>query len=246
MSGDSGDAVQSETVPLTTNGSLTRTSELKRPVPGYGLSFQLAELAILFAAIVGAVALGLGIGDYLGEHPYVLGYLLAYAGFRVADALLRSDPGTVQEPDAPMRQWHSDLPVLLLFATAPFERTYIYGGEALDSVAAFGLLMELAGLWLVIGSRIQLRFGAARERDTVVRRGFYRYIRHPAITGTCLVLLAWPFEYSAPVVEVVTMIVLFAVARREIRSEESEMLARFGDEYESYRRETDRLIPNVW
>ncbi len=204
---------------------------------------RLGGLAVFLVAVVGAVALGLGISDYLGEHPYVTAYLLAYAGFRIASVML-TDIGETRD-DARAR-WRRELPLLLLFAAAPFERTYLYGGEAPQGVAAFGLLMALGGLWLAIGARVQWRFGAGREGQTVVRSGFYRYVRHPVRAGIGLILFAWPFEYGAPITAVVTIAVLFAVSRRAIRTEESELIARFGEEYESYRRETDRLIPNVW
>src|SRR6266849_4669696 len=52
------------------------------------LGLRIGELVIFVAAIVGAVALGLGISDYLGAHPYIFGYLAAYAAFRFADLLV--------------------------------------------------------------------------------------------------------------------------------------------------------------
>jgi len=246
MGGDGG--VQSETSAqqITANGQAAERGEPWQAPGRDGLSAQFAELAFLFAAIVGAVALGLGISDYLTDHPYVLGYLLAYAGFRIADILLRADPGTIPDRDAPVQRWRNELPILLLFVAAPFERTYIYGGEAPEGVAALGLLMELAGLWLIIGSRIQLRFGAGRDGHAMVRSGFYRYIRHPAHAGMFLMLFAWPFEYGTPVVAAITFVILLVVTARRVRAEEAEMLSRFGDEYESYMRETDRIIPNMW
>ncbi|MFZ0888582.1 MAG: isoprenylcysteine carboxylmethyltransferase family protein [Candidatus Binataceae bacterium] len=218
--------------------------------PGQDLRLRLGELAILLTAVVGAVALGLGITDYLTDHPYVFGYLLAYAGFRLADLLLRPDAEISIHPRDPLRRAVDELPLLLLFAAAPFERTYLYGGEASGWIAALGLLMELVGLWLALGARIQLtlRLGEDEgQRDSIlVRTGFYRYVRHPIYLGTCLVLFAWPFEYGAPIVAVITLAVLLAVMQRRIRREEEKMVARFGEEYESYRRETDSLVPNIW
>jgi protein-S-isoprenylcysteine O-methyltransferase Ste14 len=209
-----------------------------------GAGSRLGELAVFLAAVIGAIALGLGISAYLREHPYVVAYLLAYAGFRIADVML--DEGDREARTDARPRWGREVAILALFAAAPFERTYVYGGEAPEGAAAFGLLMELAGLWLVIGSRVQLRMGAGREGNVVVRTGFYRYVRHPVRAGAMLVLFAWPFEYGAPVSAAVTFAVLLFGAARAIRREESAMLARFGAEYESYRRETERLLPNIW
>ncbi|MFI5352233.1 MAG: methyltransferase family protein [Candidatus Binatales bacterium] len=229
---------------------LAQPEELRQEPEGREIDREIGRtlggLAVFLVAVVGAVALGLGISDYLGEHPYVTAYLLAYAGFRIADAMLTDVGETrIDRGDASAR-WRRELPLLLLFAAAPFERTYLYGGEAPQGVAAFGLLMALAGLWFAIGARVQWRFGAGHEGNAVVRTGFYRYVRHPVREGTCLILFAWPFEYGAPITAVVAIAVLFVASRRAIRAEEAELIARFGEEYESYRRETDRLIPNVW
>jgi protein-S-isoprenylcysteine O-methyltransferase Ste14 len=229
---------------------LAQTEELGQQPAGREIDRDIGRalggLAVFLVAVIGAVALGLGISDYLGEHPYVTAYLLAYAGFRIADAMLTDVGDTLIDREDARARWRRELPLLLLFAAAPFERTYLYGGEAPQGVAAFGLLMALSGLWFAIGARVQWRFGAGHEGHAVVRSGFYRYVRHPVREGTCLILFAWPFEYGAPITAVVTIAVLFAASRRAIRTEEAELIARFGEEYESYRRETDRLIPNVW
>ncbi len=234
----------------TAHEDRAKTEELRQEPAGREIDREIGRtlggLAVFLVAVVGAVALGLGISDYLGEHPYVTAYLLAYAGFRIASVMLTDgSESPIGRDDAPAR-WRRELPLLLLFAAAPFERTYLYGGEAPQGVAAFGLLMALAGLWLAIGARVQWRFGAGREGQAIVRSGFYRYVRHPVRAGIGLILFAWPFEYGAPITAVVTIAVLFVASRRAIRAEEAELIARFGEEYESYRRETDRLIPNVW
>src|SRR2546425_12314 len=59
------------------------------PAASRGFTVRLAELVILMAALVGAVALGLGMSQYLDEHRYVGAYLIAYAVFRFADLLVR-------------------------------------------------------------------------------------------------------------------------------------------------------------
>jgi hypothetical protein len=109
------------------------TGELKAPTGGLGplpagatlrrwrrIDIRVSELVVFLVATVGAVALGLGITQYFREHPYVLAYLIAYGGFRVADVMVREDfeppPDTALFSGSILRQ----LPVLLLFAAAPF------------------------------------------------------------------------------------------------------------------------------
>ena len=55
------------------------------------LPLRFAETAIFLVAVIGAIALGLGITAYFAEHRYVLAYLAAYAGFRFSDLIVRED-----------------------------------------------------------------------------------------------------------------------------------------------------------
>ena len=59
-------------------------------------------------------------------------------------------------------------------------------------------------------------------------------------------LVAWPFEYGAPITEALMVIIGVIVIRRRIRYDEAELLAVYGDDYAQYMRETDRILPNVW
>lgn len=240
-----------------TGAAARPTGGLKVPTGGLAparrwrrVDVRLAEIIIFLVAVVGAVALGLGITDYFLAHTYLCAYLIAYAGFRLADVLVREDfeplPDTARLSGSILRQ----LPVLLLFAAAPFERTYLYGAEPARWVQALGFLLELLGLWLALGARIQLGFfstaPAPDAPGTLVRSGLYRYIRHPTYLGEFLVAFAWTFECGAPMVAIATLIIAAIMGRRRIAAEEAEMLARFGEEYARYMRESDALIPSVW
>jgi protein-S-isoprenylcysteine O-methyltransferase Ste14 len=216
------------------------------------LSMRIGELIIFLSAIIGAIALGLypGMGDYLAAHPYVSVYLIAYAAFRFADLLVREESMLGTDRVHAARRIRDEIPVLLLFASAPFEQTYLYGGAAPHWLSGLGLLIELVGLWLALGARIQIGYFSAAESNEgprpLVRNGLYRYIRHPTYAGEFLVLFAWPFEYAAPVTAILVVIIGILVLRRRIGDEEAAMLARYGDQYSDYMRATDRVIPNVW
>ena len=225
--------------------------QIKPKIPSQrNFTLRLGELTIFLAAVIGAVALGLGISSYFVAHPYVLAYLSAYAAFRFADLLVREDATLWTDREGFARRVAYQLPILLLFAAAPFERTYVYGAEAPQWSAGLGLLIELAGLWLALGARIQLGFFyptlQANQGPKLVRGGLYRYIRHPIYLGETLVLVAWPFEYGAPFTEALMVILGVIVIRRRIRYEEAELMAVYGDDYAQYMRETDRILPNVW
>jgi protein-S-isoprenylcysteine O-methyltransferase Ste14 len=214
------------------------------------LSMRIAETVIYLLAVIGAVAIGLGISYYLGQHPYVYAYLIAYAAFRIADLLVREESMLGIDREHFARRIMGELPVLALFAAAPLERSY-YTGDAPNWLAGLGILIELIGLWLALGARVQLGFFSAGEvvspgTRKLVRNGLYRYLRHPIYAGEFLVLFAWPFEYGAPIAMVAMLVTGIVVMRRRIQEEEAEMLANYGDEYAAYVRETDAVIPNVW
>jgi protein-S-isoprenylcysteine O-methyltransferase Ste14 len=113
-----------------------------------------------------------------------------------------------------------------------------------------GLLMELLGLWLALGARIQLGFFSS-TLDTggprkLVRNGLYGTIRHPIWLGEFLVVLAWALEFGAPITGALTVIFGVVMGRMRAAMEEAEMLAQFGDDYARYREETECFIPGIW
>ncbi len=81
----------------------------------------------------------------------------------------------------------------------------------------------------------------------LVRRGFYRFIRHPAYAGGfILALIAWPIAYGAPIAAILTVIIVAVVMNRLIKREEKLLVERYGDEYRRYQDESDAMIPNLW
>ena len=220
-------------------------------LPDRNFFLRLGELLIFLVAVVGAVALGLAITSYFRAHTYIAAYMLAYGGFRCADLLVREEYGPNPAHDDLARRIADQAPLLILFFAAPFERTYLYGGEAPRWLSGLALALELAGLWLALGARIQLGFFAWERRDgheqrVLVRRGFYRFIRHPVFAGVYLALVAWPIAYGAPISAILAVAIVGMVMQRLVVQEEEQLIARYGDEYRHYQEESDAMIPNLW
>jgi protein-S-isoprenylcysteine O-methyltransferase Ste14 len=220
------------------------------PLARRDFTIRLAELLIQLAAIIGAIALGLGITAYFSQHRYLIAYLVAYGAFRFADLLVR-DPATLGIDAVRFaRRMIDELPLLALFFAAPFERTFMYGGEPARWLCGLGLLIELAGIWLALGARIQAGYfhpvAASGRVRPLIRNGLYRYIRFPIYAGELMVVFAWPFEYGAPISLLLAIAVGFIVTNRRIQREEADMMAEYGDDYANYVRITDRVIPNLW
>jgi protein-S-isoprenylcysteine O-methyltransferase Ste14 len=228
----------------------TRELTSVAPVARRDFTIRAAELLVQLAAIIGAIAVGLGITAYFSSHRYVVAYLFSYAAFRFADLLLRDHTALGLDSARFSHRTIYELPLLALFFGAPFERTFIYGGEVPRWLGRLGLLIELAGIWLVLGARIQRGFFSPGSDQgshrALIRSGLYRFIRHPIYTGEFLAMLGWPFEYGAPITLLIAAALGFALVNQRIRREEADMLAEHGDAYAAYMRSTDRMIPNLW
>ena len=209
---------------------------------------RFGEQVVFCPAVVGAVALGLGITDYFRDHRYISAYLIAYIGFRFAELMVGEDPRHPPRRRCPRPRIQSQIAVLILFAAAPFERTYLYGGEPPTWVGALGLLLELAGY----GSRSargsscdffpRTKAGANR---CLVKPGFFSLHPPSGVRRRPLVMFAWPLVFAAPIV--------FSdaggrsrFAHRVRSAEEATLAARFGEEFDDYLRTTDALVPAIW
>ena len=115
---------------------------------------------------------------------------------------------------------------------------------------AGGVLVALGSIIRVISIRALGRFFTTRVRlqegQTLIKEGFYKYVRHPAYTGVlfgvlgCITLFASVLGFGAFIV-----LMLPAMFYR-IRVEEMALAEQFGDEYVEYCSKTKRLIPFVY
>jgi protein-S-isoprenylcysteine O-methyltransferase Ste14 len=157
--------------------------------------------------------------------------------------------------------WRQLLSVLLLPTTAtvviPALLVSAYGirlgwelpGVLTALMVLIGAMLLAAGLWLAIGT-ISL-FG--REgRGTLapwdptrklVVRGPYRHVRNPMITGVGLILLGEAAVLGSPAILIELGIFALANLTYIPLIEEPGLAARFGFEYEKYRRSVPRWIP---
>jgi protein-S-isoprenylcysteine O-methyltransferase Ste14 len=105
-------------------------------------------------------------------------------------------------------------------------------------VCQIGALMMAAGVWIMWKGWKQVH-GAEGE---LVTDGLYARVRHPQYAGLFLVttgmLVQWP-----TLVTLLMWPVLVWAYHRLAKREEREMLARFGDAYETYRRAVPAYVP---
>jgi protein-S-isoprenylcysteine O-methyltransferase Ste14 len=116
---------------------------------------------------------------------------------------------------------------------------------------AAGVLCLALGLWLFARAHADLGTNwsitlEVREQHRLVTEGIYRALRHPMYAalllysiGQALVVPNWVVGPSYGV----AMALLFAF---RLGPEERMMREQFGNEYETYRARTKRLVPGVW
>lgn len=102
------------------------------------------------------------------------------------------------------------------------------------------------GIWAVaVMPPRQWRISPEVPRDAcLVRRGPYRWIRHPMYTAVLLVTASWVLEQPS-LLRGCVWVLLAMVLHAKLKREETLLRAVFA-EYEDYARETKRLIPGVY
>jgi protein-S-isoprenylcysteine O-methyltransferase Ste14 len=82
--------------------------------------------------------------------------------------------------------------------------------------------------------------------QTVVRRGPYRWVRHPSYAGLLLIALGFGIGAGNWVSLTICAVVPLLGMLPRIAVEESELLRVLGEEYRRYQNTTDRLVPGLW
>jgi protein-S-isoprenylcysteine O-methyltransferase Ste14 len=87
---------------------------------------------------------------------------------------------------------------------------------------------------------------AIRSNQKIYRGGLYRYLRHPAYTGSLLAFLGLGSEVRNWMGFCVLFVPVTAAFLYRIHVEEIALNEAFGAEYAAYSRQTKRLIPGIY
>ena len=114
-----------------------------------------------------------------------------------------------------------------------------------------GVLVMLAGFALRIVSiavlgRFFRRDVTVEEGQSVVRRGPYRYLRHPAYAGNLLVALGFGIALANWLSIAALAVIPLLCHLPRIRVEETALEEALGKPYRDYEEETARLVPGLW
>lgn len=121
----------------------------------------------------------------------------------------------------------------------------------IDGFTIGGIFLVLAGtVFRVWSIRTLGRYFTATvqkvDEHKVITTGVYGILRHPSYTGAFLAVLGSSVMLHAYYGIIFTLIVISAVYYYRIKVEEETLVKEFGDEYESYRTKTKKLIPYIY
>jgi protein-S-isoprenylcysteine O-methyltransferase Ste14 len=140
--------------------------------------------------------------------------------------------------------------VALTTATILLDRGYLLPlVNVSDPVFYLGASLMASGY---IVRRLAIRaLGAAfsnvlqiKDGQSLTKTGMYSSVRHPAYTGTLVMVAGIPLLFSSPVGLVPVSLAIPAVLYR-IAAEERMLAERFGDEYCEYSKRTKMLLPRL-
>jgi protein-S-isoprenylcysteine O-methyltransferase Ste14 len=204
------------------------------------LAKDLLIAALLAAPVAELVATFLGRGRGIGGVRAALAEGLLLRGQSAAPADRRTKP----------------LLVLSMFV-AVYAAVKVADDVALTlgandwSTFVLGIAAMLAGIALRSWGIVTLGRFFRREvvvvaGQHVVRRGPYRWIRHPAYAGNLLLAFGLGLALGSWVGSLVCTLIAFVGHLPRIRVEEAELTRTLGAEYATYADATARLVPGVW
>lgn len=109
-----------------------------------------------------------------------------------------------------------------------------------------GLLLICAGALLGFATLKQRKvIGIQDVKEGLLTSGFYRYFRHPIYTGIMWVCLGLPLVTRNPDGLLMFPAIFVIIFTGTIVEERNDMLARFREQYQTYR-QTTRMFGPIW
>jgi protein-S-isoprenylcysteine O-methyltransferase Ste14 len=122
-----------------------------------------------------------------------------------------------------------------------------------DTWTTLLLGVTIACLGTVLRGWSILTLGTFFRRDVmvetgqaVIRKGPYRWLRHPSYTGTLVSTFGLALAFGSWVGAVLALTIATLGHLPRIRVEEAELREGLGEAYTGYARTTARLVPHVW
>lgn len=114
-----------------------------------------------------------------------------------------------------------------------------------------GIIFIIAGIVLRLYSVITLGkyftvTVQVNSNQKIIKTGPYKYIRHPAYSGSILSLIGVSLAFRSLIGIIGTLIIIAAIYGYRIKIEEKILENNFKTSYLEYKKNTKRIIPFVW
>jgi protein-S-isoprenylcysteine O-methyltransferase Ste14 len=121
---------------------------------------------------------------------------------------------------------------------------FVFPGYAVAAIAltVVGGLISLAGVAEFRRARTTVNPMKPFDSSALVANGVYQWTRNPMYLGFAVVLLGWAVFLASPVSLVVIPGFVLYMNRFQIAPEERALQARFGADFENYRRRVRRWM----
>lgn len=118
-------------------------------------------------------------------------------------------------------------------------------------ISYIGILLIVCGIFIrVIAIRTLGRYFTVdlsiQNDQKIVKKGLYKYIRHPSYTGSLFSFIGLGVSFNNWLSLIVIVIPIFISFLYRINIEEKVLLKQFGSEYIEYQQSTKRLIPLIY
>jgi protein-S-isoprenylcysteine O-methyltransferase Ste14 len=111
-------------------------------------------------------------------------------------------------------------------------------------ICAAGIIVRGSAVWIL--GRAYSPMVAVQPGQTVITRGPYRFVRHPAYTGVLLMFGGVGVSFANLGAIVACVVLPLAAILNRLRVEEPVLERELGEEYQRYARDKKRLVPGVW
>ena len=120
-----------------------------------------------------------------------------------------------------------------------FNHEIIFGITVVGGIA----LRLFCKAWL--GRFVSIHIKIKKEHQ-VVRKGLYKYVRHPMYLSTLLIFLGFAGIFSSILGIISTFVLIFPVTLLRIHREEYYLKKKMKKRYEEYTKKTKKLIPFIY
>ncbi len=136
---------------------------------------------------------------------------------------------------------------------AVLEASYLRfpGSVKWDMITTVSLIIMILGLvlrtWSIhtLGNYFTMHLAIHKEHK-IIRKGPYRYLRHPSYVGAFLTYFGTAIFLHSWFSLIVAAAILPVAWLRRMHYEEKLLIEKFGQEYESYCKTAKRVIPGLW